>query len=309
MLSFRKILVGIDIINGALPTATRQAFDSALQVSAAGSAELLLLTISDADQGDADAVLTSEDDTLGTRSSVLEIQQQLVAEAARHNVRATALSAHGKSWYEIIRAAIRNEADLVVVGTRNKGTAERVLFGSTSMKLLRKCPCPVWVTRPDASDVTPIILAADDFSETGEQVLQMSVDIAKAIHGRLLAMHCASIGFEGALLRTGVNDDQIKARRQQIIEDAEKLLVERMSHLDHRTIPGGSRVAVVTGAADLSIEEMVREEQVSLVVMGTLGRAGLPGLLLGNTAERLLPLLKCSVLAIKPVGFISPVTA
>ena len=40
--------------------------------------------------------------------------------------------------------------------------------------------------------------------------------------------------------------------------------------------------------------------------MGTLARTGISGLVMGNTAERLLPLLPCSVLAIKPEGFECP---
>jgi nucleotide-binding universal stress UspA family protein len=42
--------------------------------------------------------------------------------------------------------------------------------------------------------------------------------------------------------------------------------------------------------------------------MGTLGRTGISGLIIGNTAEAILDQLTCSVLAIKPPGFISPVT-
>jgi nucleotide-binding universal stress UspA family protein len=41
--------------------------------------------------------------------------------------------------------------------------------------------------------------------------------------------------------------------------------------------------------------------------MGTVARTGISGLLIGNTAERLLQQLKCSILAIKPEEFTSPV--
>jgi nucleotide-binding universal stress UspA family protein len=37
-------------------------------------------------------------------------------------------------------------------------------------------------------------------------------------------------------------------------------------------------------------------------------RRGIPGLLIGNTAERILRKLPCSVLAVKPDGFVSPVS-
>jgi hypothetical protein len=42
--------------------------------------------------------------------------------------------------------------------------------------------------------------------------------------------------------------------------------------------------------------------------MGTIARTGIPGVFVGNTAEKLLPHLPCSVLAIKPASFKSPVT-
>jgi len=55
----------------------------------------------------------------------------------------------GKSWIEIIRQVLREQHDLVITGTRDLGAHGRLLFGSTGMKLLRYCPCPVWVTKPD----------------------------------------------------------------------------------------------------------------------------------------------------------------
>jgi len=38
------------------------------------------------------------------------------------------------------------------------------------------------------------------------------------------------------------------------------------------------------------------------------GRNGIEGLLLGNTADKLLNHCDCSVLAVKPDGFVSPIT-
>lgn len=309
MLDFKRILVGIDVEEGSLPVPTRQAFDHAVRVAAACGAELLLLTVTGANDLDTQSILEAEPQTPNAHAALQEVQQQLVREASEQGVLAVAQVAHGRSWYEIIRAAMRDRSDLVVVGTRDKGQAERILFGSTCMKLLRKCPCPVWITRPDPDELVQTILAADDFSETGEHVLRLGVGMAQALRGRLLALHAAKIGHEGALLRTGTSEPDVQSRRNQIIKEAEDKLAARLSHLDHRTVPGGTLLRVVAGMPDLVIEESVRKEHISLVVMGTLARTGLPGLLLGNTAERLLPLLTCSVLAIKPAGFVSPVPA
>ncbi len=40
--------------------------------------------------------------------------------------------------------------------------------------------------------------------------------------------------------------------------------------------------------------------------MGTVGRGGIPGLSIGNTAEAILDQLQCSVLAMKAPGFKTP---
>ena len=43
--------------------------------------------------------------------------------------------------------------------------------------------------------------------------------------------------------------------------------------------------------------------------MGTIARTGLPGVLIGNTAEKVLDDVHCSVVAVKPPGFVSPLSA
>ena len=62
------------------------------------------------------------------------------------------------------------------------------------------------------------------------------------------------------------------------------------------------------GLAGKVIPATVAELKADLVVMGTLARTGVPGLFIGNTAESILEQLHCSVLAIKPPGFVSPVS-
>jgi nucleotide-binding universal stress UspA family protein len=69
----------------------------------------------------------------------------------------------------------------------------------------------------------------------------------------------------------------------------------------------GARIELRQGEPEDVIPEFVVAEGIDLVVMGTVARTGIAGLLIGNTAERLLHRLPCSVLAVKPDGFHSPV--
>lgn len=55
------------------------------------------------------------------------------------------------------------------------------------------------------------------------------------------------------------------------------------------------------------IASLTAKKRIDLIVMGTVGRTGIPGFLIGNTAETVLRQVNCSVLAVKPEGFVTPV--
>ncbi|MCK4302705.1 MAG: universal stress protein [Candidatus Eisenbacteria sp.] len=57
-----------------------------------------------------------------------------------------------------------------------------------------------------------------------------------------------------------------------------------------------------------SCGQLARDRYFDLIVTGTVCRTGLPGFLIGNTAETILAQVDCSVLTVKPDGFASPIT-
>ena len=61
------------------------------------------------------------------------------------------------------------------------------------------------------------------------------------------------------------------------------------------------------GNAELLVPEVASETGADLIVMGTVGRTGISGYFIGNTAEAILGQIDCSVLAVKPPGFQTPV--
>ena len=65
---------------------------------------------------------------------------------------------------------------------------------------------------------------------------------------------------------------------------------------------------LVKGSARREIPAFARQIEADLVVMGTVARTGVPGFIIGNTAETILNQIDCSVLAIKPPGFQTPVS-
>ncbi len=66
-------------------------------------------------------------------------------------------------------------------------------------------------------------------------------------------------------------------------------------------------VHMLKGSADFVLPTFVVEQRVDLVVMGTVARRGAPGWMIGNTAEQMLDRIDCSLLAMKPDGFVCPI--
>jgi nucleotide-binding universal stress UspA family protein len=79
--------------------------------------------------------------------------------------------------------------------------------------------------------------------------------------------------------------------------------------LIHRYSPGISekQIHILKGRAGYLIPEVSRKLGIELIVMGTVSRTGIEGLFIGNTAEEILERVDCSVLAVKPDGFVTPV--
>ena len=68
------------------------------------------------------------------------------------------------------------------------------------------------------------------------------------------------------------------------------------------------KIHLPKGHAREAIPALAGKVKVNLVVMGTVARTGILGLIIGNTAECIFGQIDCSVLAFKPDGFVTPVT-
>ena len=64
---------------------------------------------------------------------------------------------------------------------------------------------------------------------------------------------------------------------------------------------------LVKGKPKLIIPEFVNSNDIDIVVMGTIGRSGIPGLLIGNTSETVLQAVHSSVITLQPENWVSPV--
>ncbi|MGD2076560.1 MAG: universal stress protein [Gammaproteobacteria bacterium] len=220
----------------------------------------------------------------------------------------------GTAFVEVIRAVLRSGYDLVIKAARApQGFSERLL-GSTDMHLLRKCPCPVWIDRPNAALPYRTVLAAVnplDAEAPGRDrlVMDLATSLANRESARLAVVHAWRL-FGESMLRNG-RARISEAELEGLLEQTRERHRERLDTLlePYGLGTGDDAVHLVKGEAAPTIREMSEKLSADLIVMGTLGRVGIPGVFIGNTAEEVLQTTRASVLAVKPAGFVSPVTA
>ncbi len=74
------------------------------------------------------------------------------AALAAEGVAARAIVRVGVPWQEIVRLAVEEHADMIVMGTQGRAGLERLLLGSVAERVIRQAPCPVVTVRPDTEE-------------------------------------------------------------------------------------------------------------------------------------------------------------
>ena len=96
--------------------------------------------------------------------------------------------------------------------------------------------------------------------------------------------------------------DELRIKEGQHREAALNELMQSTTIGDHRW-----RTHLFHGSPGVVIPNLVPKERINMIVMGTVGRSGIAGKVMGNTAEQILDHVRCSVIAVKPAEFISPI--
>lgn len=219
----------------------------------------------------------------------------------------------GTPFIELIQAVQRNKHDLLVkVAQGPQGIINR-LFGSTDMHLLRKCPCPVWIDDPNSIYPYENILAAidpsdDDCPGLNKLIMDLATSLAKMESAKLHVVHAWQFEGESYLRSPRVNltNEQVDA----IVSNTHLKHEQQLNKIlrDYNMSASNDHVSLIKSVPYKGILSKAKDIHSDLIVMGTVGRTGLPGFFIGNTAEDVLQSAQCSVLAVKPDGFISPVT-
>ncbi|WP_111979275.1 universal stress protein UspE [Algibacillus agarilyticus] len=308
MSSFSKILVVIDPMQDEQKALAR-AIELANKTGASVSA---LMTIYDFSY-EMTTMLSQDERTLMQQAviknskiwldNLLEQQSHLISQLHGEVIW------HNSPYQAIIEKVLTNNYDLVIKSTHQHPLIQSVIFTPTDWNLLRKCPSAVLLVKehawPNHSRVIAAINASSDQSyhqSLNHKIIKTARDIANCLHSKTILVNA----FPSVPVNLGIEIPNFEPHTY--LTSVKSLHIEGVhTYANQFDIPTEDCL-IREGLPESVVPEIAEEIDAELVVLGTIGRTGLSAAIIGNTAEQVLDALNCDVLAVKPEGFICPIS-
>jgi len=216
---------------------------------------------------------------------------------------------HNRPFETIIEQVLNEGYDIVIKGTHQHDKLKSVIFTPTDWHILRKCPCPVLLVKdhswPAQGNIVAAINAGSDEDEhisLNKKITEQAISLANTVDANVHLVNSypgtpVNIAIEIPEFNSAeYNDTMLKHHQQAMVEHASKYDIEQSHTHVHEGLPED---VIQASSVELDAE---------LVILGTIGRTGLSAALIGNTAEHVIDRLNCDVLALKPDGYVSPLS-
>ena len=233
----------------------------------------------------------------------------------------------GKPTTVIPEAVLEDGFDMVWKTPIKSSMPGDRLLGSLDMRLIRACPCPICIVddreRKEsqtvfvaAIDVTPMPEDEDSNEKLNRHILELALSGLTGEGHKLHVIHAWKLYGESILKSPRSNmtskelDDLREKERDARCKKIENLLADFKSGLSaSEAARFDPEIHLIKGDPKTAIPAKIQALEADILVIGTVSRSGLSGLILGNTAEAILHNLACSVVVVKPDGFVSAVEA
>jgi nucleotide-binding universal stress UspA family protein len=217
----------------------------------------------------------------------------------------------GQSASLLIQEVLRSNHDLLVRSHARDVTAGSNHHGTVNEQLLRKCPCPVLLVGPGRTSENPRVVGVvtagkKDSAEAplGAKVVALTISMAQLENGSPMLLQ-TWVPFAEQMIRTNSLEDAFAA----YLETERRRTAGNLAELTQSfadNVPG-IRTVSRRGKAEDIVPEFTVGQGIDLVVMAAPTRSSITGFLFGGASQKFLKKLTCSLLAVKPDGFVSPV--
>lgn len=230
-------------------------------------------------------------------------------QAADAGVHAFPRVLEGQACVAIVREVLRGGHDLVILAENDQNSLLGML-DSTTIQVVRNCPCPVWVVKTAKSEPLKRVVAAigcaspeQPLDEVDRRVLAMALAISQSESCHLDIVRPWDFrGRDLEISRSELLPEMYKNLHEKHVS-ARSAGVERLLS---RVGMNGSEyeVHLPHDVPDVAVSRFVLANKVDLVVMGSIGGQGFRQLVSNDFAESLMARTRCSTITVKPAGFV-----
>ncbi|MEM1190315.1 MAG: universal stress protein [Pseudomonadota bacterium] len=226
----------------------------------------------------------------------------------------------GAPFVTITEQVVQQDFDLVVHISEPVQIATGIGLNATGMHLMRKCPCTVWALHPEQSAHSANVVLALDRELTAETtaaeafamtLAETGLALADARGGELHVLH-AWLPYGVDLLEDpalGLDESDRVAYLRQQRRDSEQWFRRITQRIESMAPdPAMTKSHLLEGPVVETVFRVVDDVAAGMLVLGTVGTSANPGVLIGATTESILAGCGTPVLALKPPGFVSPLT-
>ena len=211
------------------------------------------------------------------------------------------------AWHRELHEAIEDiveelEPDLVIKRISADSSNINPFAMPVDRHLLRYCKAPLLLIRDSHWVKNPILAAIDPTASDkkhialNHDILEYSKMLAHITETQLHSVNTFETPSMGPTMDVGwanIDFDSIKVETSNAHKNKmETLLKEHDLFINP--------YHVIEGRADLAIPNIAKEIDAQLLILGTVGRTGLSGAFIGNTAEHILANMSCDILTLKP---------
>ncbi len=210
----------------------------------------------------------------------------------------------GVPYLEIVRVAEEEQMSLIAIGTHGHNLVKGVVLGSVTHNVVRYATVPVLVMKPReieklASEECDFVcqeffhrvLLPTDFSSCANEALTVVKHLCEVGTKEVIVLHVQDIRHFRPHLAERIDEFNLK--------DSERL--ERI-RADLEFFGLRSKILLCEGVPFQEIERIAKEEDVSLIVIGSKGRSALADVLLGSVSDEVIRRHPRPVLVVRGTG-------
>lgn len=199
----------------------------------------------------------------------------------------------GSNFDHIVQLAEKVKANLILMGSGEKGLGDKFKLGITTGNVIRNSNIPVWVVKNDTPASIKKIICPIDFSYPSERALTNAINIARTFKAKLNVLTVIE-PMADSFLGLGI---MLDSEEKLIAEQHLRHFEEFLNKFDFTGIEFSKEVA--HGKPYQEILNRITSHANRLLVMGTTGKSALTKLLMGSVTEKVVREVPCSFITLK----------